>query len=250
VAREDPPAWCASASAVAHVLVEVPAGEELGTARVIDGPDGHHLQRARRLGPGEALTVADGRGAWRLYVVEAVEPGRLRLAASGPERREPVLRPRLAVAFALTKGQKPETVVTRLTELGVDEIVVVQARRSMVRWRGDRGPAALARLERVAREAALQCRRARLPVLVGPCDLAEIAARPGVVLAERAEAGPAPGPPDQGWTLVVGPEGGFDDEERALLAGAPRLPVGPHVLRAETAAVAGAALLTAARREA
>ena len=57
---------------------------------------------------------------------------------------------------------------------------------------------------------------------------------------------PAPGP--EGWTLVVGPEGGLADEELEALADAPRLALGPHVLRAETAAVAGAAVLITARR--
>jgi 16S rRNA (uracil1498-N3)-methyltransferase len=237
--------WAAAARAAAHVLVRGQLVDEL----VIGGDDGHHLERARRLAVGESVTAGDGEGRWRVYRVAAAARGSLTLAAGGDLRVEPTLEPRLTVAFALTKGEKPETVVARLTELGVDRLIVTVTKRSVVRWTGARREGALDRLRRVAREAAMQSRRARLPAIDGPVDLASLAARPGLVVADRdgeqPESVPAPGP--EGWLLVVGPEGGLDEEELEALQPAPRLAIGPHVLRAETAAVAATAALTGFR---
>src|SRR5690606_20681155 len=96
--------WAAAARAAAHVVVEGTLAESL----VIDGDEGHHLQRVRRLGVGEPVTATDGAGRWRAYRVEAGREGRLALVATAPLRVEPVATPPLAIAFALTKGQKPE----------------------------------------------------------------------------------------------------------------------------------------------
>jgi len=112
-------------------------------------------------------------------------------------------------------------------------------------------------MRRIALEAAAQCRRARLPEVDGARPVTELRGRPGLVVADPAGEEPAqlPAPPGGEWVLVVGPEGGFDPDEVAALEGdaargreAPaRLRLGPHVLRAETAAIAGAAVLTTRR---
>jgi 16S rRNA (uracil1498-N3)-methyltransferase len=254
------PAYAAACSAAAHVLVEV----DLPDTLAVSGADGHHLVRVRRLQVGEAVTAADGRGHWRPYLVGTVGDRVLELTATGPSRTEPVPTPGLAVAFALTKGVKPETVVRQLTELGVDEMLPVIATRSVARPRAERAGAVVGRLERVAREAAMQARRARLPRIAPLGPLAALAGRPGLVIAERGDLGTI-GPPDPGpagWLLVVGPEGGWAPEDLLVLDAdalerhgpdggpvrvVPRLVVGPHVLRAETAAVAAAAVLSAHR---
>ncbi|HZP28619.1 MAG TPA: RsmE family RNA methyltransferase [Acidimicrobiia bacterium] len=239
------PGWAAAHPATAHVFL----GALTDTARVT-GDDGHHLARVRRVRAGEELTAADGSGTWRPYVVARVEGAALELAACGEPCVEPELTPRLEVAFALTKGAKPETVVQQLTELGVDRIRPVRARRSVVRWDAARAEAALARLRRVAREAAMQCRRARLPAVDPPAELATLAGVDGLVIGDPAAVGaPPPEPPAGGvWVAVVGPEGGFEPGETACLGPAARLAVGPHVLRAETAAVSVAAALAVRRR--
>ena len=71
---------------------------------------------------------------------------------------EPAAVPALTVAFAPVKGERPEWVVQKLTELGIDRIVPLVSERSVVRWSGARGKATVERLRRVAREAAAQCR--------------------------------------------------------------------------------------------
>ena len=123
----------------------------------------------------------------------------------------------------------------------------MRARRSVVRWDDDRAEAAVARLAAVAREAAMQCRRARIPVVAPVADLAALAGRPGLVVAAR-EGGPAdrvPLPPDGTWTVVVGPEGGFEPGEVEALAPMGFLALSPYVLRAQTAPVVAAAFLVA-----
>src|SRR4029079_3681893 len=162
---------------------------------------------------------------------------------------EPPLTPRLTVACSLTKGQKPELAVQKLTELGVDRIMLVQAARSVVQWDDAKVSAAFTRLARVAREAAMQSRRSRIPVVDGPLAPAELTRFPGLVVAavDGVPATALVDPPGGEWVVAIGPEGGFDDHELRAFSSAPRVAVGPFVLRAETAAIAVAAALAGRR---
>jgi len=225
--------FAAAEAAAAHCFVA-----ELRNDITIDGPDGHHLQRVRRLRMGESVTAADGAGRWRRYTVAGAEADVV---------LEPEPAPGVVVAVALTKGSKLETVVAQLTELGVARIEPVRARRSVVKWDAARAEAATARLSAVAREAAMQCRRARIPVVSPVAELVGLAGRPGIVVASR-DGGPAaalPLPPGGAWTVVVGPEGGFDPGEAEALDPIGYLALSPYVLRAQTAPVVAAALLVA-----
>ena len=242
--------FCAAAPAVAHVFVDVERDDlHGGVAWSVEGDDGHHLQRVRRLRVGESVTASDGRGVWRLCTVDEVGDGRVVLRPAGPVTLEPPLGPRIAVAFAPAKGDQAGTVVHQLVELGVDRVMPVTLRRSVVRWEGARGDRALDRLRRVAREAAMQSRRARLAEVVAGGPLESLSAHPGLLVADReGVTAPRLGTPEGGdWLILVGPEGGFDPQERPFLAGAARLAVGPHVLRAVTAPVAAAAALAGFR---
>ena len=192
----------------------------------------HHLRRVLRLRPGAPLTVGDGRGRWRpaRLGAEAVE-------AIGPVEAAPAPDPPLTVAFALVKGEKPELVVQKLTELGIDRIVPLRAARSVVRWDDAKAARSVARLRLVARAAAAQCHRPHLPEVADVSDPAGFAAEAGAAMAARGGA-----PVGLGHrTVLVGPEGGWAPEE--LAAGPPPVGLGPHVLRAETAAIAAAVLL-------
>lgn len=214
-----------------HVFVDDLESPEL------DDADRHHLARVLRLRDGDPLTVSDGRGHWRpCRFGSVIEP-------LGVVEVERARQPELAVAFAPVKGDRPEWVVQKLTELGVDRIVVMVADRSVVRWDGDRAVRQLARLAKVAREAAMQCRRCHLPWVEGVHGVSALASWPAVV---RADAGG--GPPDPAHRVVlIGPEGGWTDAERDLVPMAVGL--GDHVLRAETAAVTAGALYTALRAQ-
>ena len=239
--------WPADVPASAHLFVASAA--ELDDAIDVGGEDGHHLARVLRLRTGETVTVADGSGRWRPYRVGGVTNAGVRLDATDDLAAEPALAPRLAVAFALTKGDKPELVVQKLTELGVDRIVPVLAERSVSRPDADRANGAAERWRRIAREAARQCRRATLPAVEELRPLATLAGHPGLVVAERGgqPVGALGSPLGEEILVVVGPEGGLSEPEVEALKPWARLDLGPHILRAETAALAAAALLAARR---
>jgi 16S rRNA (uracil1498-N3)-methyltransferase len=242
------PRFAADAAATAHVFATTLADEVN-----IAGTDGHHLARARRLRPGERVTVADGDGEWRPYTVAVATDDGLSLSATGPIAREPVLTPRLVLAFALTKSEKPEVAVQKVTELGADAVQPVLSCRTVRRAVDATRTARMTdRLRRVAREAAMQCRRARLPDVSEPVPLSSLAGRPGLVVAARGGGAPdeLAAPTGGEWVLIVGPEGGLDAAELEALDHPPRLAVGPHVLRAETAAIAATAALAVRRRPA
>ncbi len=141
------------------------------------------------------------------------------------------------------KGERPEWVVQKLTEAGVDRIVVLGSRRSVVRWDGERGARALERLRLVARAAAAQSRRAWLPEVVRVADLEELTSLLAPVPLALADLGGEP-PSARAPAVAVGPEGGWDPSEAS---GRPRVGLGPTVLRAETAAMAAGLLLCALR---
>lgn len=218
--------------AAAHAFVA-----DLGDP-VLDDDDRHHLERVLRLRPGQDVTVADGAGRWRRCVWR---PGG-GLEPAGPVAEEEPVAP-VTVAFALTKGERPEWVVQKLTEVGVDRIVPFRAARSVVRWDDAKAAAQAARWRRVAREAAMQSRRARLPEVAAVAGFDEVVAAAG---AAATLAAPGGGPPTLAHPVVlVGPEGGWAEEEVAC--GLPAVGLGPTVLRAETAAVAAGVLLCGLR---
>jgi 16S rRNA (uracil1498-N3)-methyltransferase len=183
------------------------------------------------------VTVADGRGGWRRCTFAAGSS--LRPAGEVEQRAHPA--PSITIAFALTKGEKPELTVQKLTELGVDRIIPFTAERSVARWDDERAARHLLRLRRVAREAAMQSRRAFVPEVAELATFSEVAALEG---ACRADAGGSPLSLDRP-VVLVGPEGGWSEAESA--AALPIVALGPHVLRAETAAITAGALLAALR---
>jgi 16S rRNA (uracil1498-N3)-methyltransferase len=232
-------------AAAAMVFVPDPAAPRLDADRA------HHLVDVLRLRTGELVVASDGSGSWvPCRVTSAVAGGDARrrdlsaiLEPDGPVRVTPEARPPLTVAFAPVKGDRPEWVVQKLTELGVDRIVPITTRRSVVRWDGERETRALERLSRVAREASAQCRRTRFPHIGPVSSLGELAALTG---SRPSLAHPGGPPPSLDHPVVaIGPEGGWDGDE--LDDDLPTVGLGPHVLRAETAAIAAGTLLCGLR---
>lgn len=198
----------------------------------VDDEDDHHLRRVLRLRPGEEGTVADGRGGWRACVWTGADDGPLE--GAGEIRRDPAPAPSVTVGFALTKGDRPEWVTQKLTEVGVDVIVPFSAERSVVRWDDEKAARQHQRLGRVAREAAMQSRRVWLPTVL---PLATFSALVADVGADVALAHPGGAPPSLARPgLLVGPEGGFSEAELQTSPGS--ISLGQTVLRAETAALA------------
>ena len=209
--------------------------------------DEHHLVHVLRLRSGEAVVASDGAGRWRACrftasVTRSV-PGSPILEPDGPVVTSVRAEPEVTVAFVPVKGGRPEWVVQKLTETGVDRIVVLESLRAVVRWEGDRRARALDRLRRVAREAAAQSRRAWLPEVVGLAGLDDLRVRLAPVPLALAQLDGDP-PSMRAPAVAIGPEGGWDASEAS---GLPLMGLGPQVLRSETAAMAAGLLLCALR---
>jgi 16S rRNA (uracil1498-N3)-methyltransferase len=230
------------AAAAAQVFVDDPG------CPVLSDEDAHHLGRVLRLREGEEVIAADGRGQWTRSTWRGegrLEPvGTVGGAIAGAVRFEARTEPPLTLAFAPVKGERPEWVVQKLTELGIDRIVPLLSERSVVRWNGARGRATVERLRRVALEAAAQCRRVWLPEIADTVhfgDLPALGAPGEVVLAQLSGDRPTVSQ----RVVAVGPEGGWSSGE--LASGLPTVGFGLSVLRAETAAVTAGALLASLR---
>ncbi len=206
----------------------------------LDAADVHHLDKVLRLRPGEQVGATDGQGGY----LPCLYQGNGVLRSDGPVSRQAPRAPSLTVGFAPVKGDRPEWAVQKLTELGVDRIMLFATRRTVVRWQADRSAPHVERLRRVARSAVMQSRQCWLPkvdVLDGWRGLLVGAGDGGVALAQPG----APGIRQGVHTVLVGPEGGWSPEE---LAEAPsQVGLGVAVLRTETAAVAAGVLLGSLR---
>jgi 16S rRNA (uracil1498-N3)-methyltransferase len=216
---------------------------------VLADEDAHHLGRVLRLRDGEEVIAADGRGRWARTTwrgagaLERLTDGS-GVGGDGAVLSEARAEPALTVAFAPVKGERPEWVVQKLTELGIDRIVPLRTERSVVRWNGARGQATVEKLRRGAREAAAQCRRVWLPEVCDTVAFADLPALGGpgeVVLAQLSGDRPTVAQ----HVVAVGPEGGWSTGE--LASGLPTVGFGLNVLRAETAAVTAGALLASLR---
>jgi 16S rRNA (uracil1498-N3)-methyltransferase len=227
------------------LVAELPDGE----VAVLDGAEGRHAARVKRIGVGEAVLIGDGRGGIAECVVESITDERL--SARVLQRRlVPEPDPRVAVVQALPKGERAELAVELLTELGADEIVPWASARSIGQWTGERGAKALAKWQRTAAEAAKQSRRARIPLIAPLASTADVAARlergTGFVLYEAAgeRLSGAVLPQHGEIVLVVGPEGGVSDAELTAFARASAVRLGDPVLRTSTAGAAALAALS------
>lgn len=212
----------------AHVFVEDISAPELSS------DDLHHLQKVLRLRNGEQVSCADGLGRWRMCEwVSGV------LNVAGDVVQEAMPTPILCVAVAPVKGDRTDLVIEKLVEIGVDRIVVLApVERSVVRWAHDKTAHVMERYQRIARAAAMQSRRVFLPDVRGPVSLADVSG-PGVAYAEPDGAASW----DITTTVIIGPEGGFSEAE--LVSAPATIDLGPHILRAETAAIVAASQMVA-----
>ena len=228
----------------------VPPGGLAAGELELEPEEARHLRSVLRRPAGTAVVLTDGRGGRAGGVVRTVERGRVVVAVDRVERVPRPPAPGLTLALGVLHGQGMDRAVTGAVELGVERLVPVVTARSQ-----GGGAAAAGRLghwRRAARQALKQCHRVWEMELAGPVDLDrfldETAGAPGVV------ADPGGVSPDEvgraaGGILLVGPEGGFTQAERAGILDAGWTPVrlGAHVLRAETAALVGVAVLALCR---
>lgn len=212
-----------------------------------------HALKVLRLKAGDEVCAMDGAGArWR-GEIDRVQDGAVwvRLMEALPSNESPL---RLTVYQGLPKAEKLDFLAQKLTELGAAALVPVRMERCVIKLDGKDGAKRRERLDRIAREAAKQCRRG-LPMAVSEpmdwrqaiqdmakCDLVLIpwedarGTRLQDVFRDRPDA--------RSVGIVIGPEGGMSPGEVEALcaAGGRTVTLGPRILRTETAAVAAAAL--------
>ena len=228
------PAW--PPKSLPRLFVRQPLSE--GAAVELAAGQANYLGNVLRLGVGAELLAFDGlSGEWLARISEAAKK---RMVLSVERKtREAESIPDVWLAFAPVKRAQTDWLVEKATELGAARLVPVMTHRTVAeRVRLDR-------LESIAIEAAEQCGRRRVPEIVEPMKLARFIEEldPARILYFADETGGEPlvsalreGPA----AILVGPEGGFTDEERAFVRGsrASAISLGPRILRAETAALA------------
>ncbi len=212
-----------------------------------------YLTTVMRQGLGDSVLLFNGRdGEWSATISDIGKRGGCVLTVTAQSRPQTV-PPDLDIIIALIKRPRLETVVEKAAELGARRVVLAQARRS----NSDR--ARPERLEAIATEAAEQTGRLDVPTIV---EVQKLDAILETFPADRRllfcdEAGEAQDILNAlrdvdvggGWSILIGPEGGFAPEERVRLRAMPNVvPVslGPRILRADTAAIAAMSLWQAA----
>lgn len=216
----------------AHVLVSPDQLASTG-AVIVDDDTEHHLGRVLRLRDGESVSVTDGAGRWLMTTVVRVG-STVRLDAETEVEYEPARSAPITIATAMPKGDRLDWLVQKVTELGVDRIVLLHAERSVVRWKSERGASQLERLQRISDEACRQSRRVWRVSIDEP--VVAVSVLEGFVVAEPGGRDLAPG--DR--CVAIGPEGGWTVGE--LDRAAELVSLGSNILRTETAAVAASAL--------
>jgi len=212
--------------------------EMTGSGFELPASIGHQVRRVLRLHDGDELLLLDGAGAQaRCRITGGATL--LEVLDRGPAAGEP--RHRLVILQALLKGDGLEHVIRQGTELGVAGFGLMTTRRTVAR---ELSPRRLERLRAIAREAAEQSERGRVPQVAEPVPFSGAIGGGGVLLHPRGE-GDRPrlgslAPPE---ALLVGPEGGFHPDEVAEAEGAGLViaGLGPRILRAESVAIAAAA---------
>ena len=231
-----------------RLFVDVPLAEAVAVALGRD--QSHYLASVMRAKIGEDALLFNGQdGEWRARIDGLGKSAAILVPLA--RTRAQTLAPDLWLLAAPLKKDRTDLVAEKAAELGVSRLWPVFTRRT------NAGRVNTDRLRAHLTEAAEQCERLSVPELAEPAALdkvlAEWPAERSLLFLDESGAGRPlarvlsdlpPGP----LALLVGPEGGFAPEERALIAAKPfarPVGLGPRILRAETAAIAGLALIQA-----
>ena len=231
----------------------VPDGLAPGATVDLPAAAAHHALRVLRLDEGDAVTLFDGRGGeWFARLVRSGPSLRAALAAFAAADRAPPLA--VTLVQALPAADKMDWIVQKATELGAAAIRPVAAKRSVVRLSGERMERRVRHWQQVAVAACEQCGLNRVPAVAplldlpqylgldAPHDDVRLFLAPGAERSLREMERP-----EGAATLLIGPEGGFEEGEARAIAASGFMPVslGPRVLRTETAGIAAISAMLA-----
>lgn len=238
--------------------------EQLQDNRVVlTGDDAHHVVRVMRMEAGDSIIVSDGKSRVAEAVIRTLSPGNVEADISEwlPVTSEPLWS--VTVAQSLPKGDKMEMVIQKGTEIGAVSFVPFQSQRMIVQYDAKKEAKRLERWGKIAKEAAEQAHRSRIPAIEEVATWKELLAlikafdlalfcyeKEGgglglrdAISAQRTRHGW--GSEERNILLIVGSEGGFTEREaeEAEEAGAVIIGLGKRILRTETAAMVGLACL-------
>lgn len=225
---------------------------------VISGEDAHHLVKVMRAEPGDEIICSNGADREVLARITAVDRNQAEAAVVRELPMDKEAAVEVWIAQSLPKGDKLETVIQKCTELGADRFIPFASERTVVQYDDKKEGKRLERWRKIAKEAAEQAHRNRIPAIEQPAswkqlmklvpeaDLAlicyekESGLRLRPLLAESLKAAGNPDIKRLKVLVLVGPEGGFTEKEtaEALEAGCHSVSLGKRILRTETAAMA------------
>lgn len=225
----------------------------------IAGDDAYHLTKVMRARPGEQVIVSDGCG--RVVRAELISVGADEVSAHIVERihsmQEPLVE--ITIAQSMPKADKMETVIQKGTEIGAVRFLPFHSARTVVQYDAKKAAKRIERWAKIAKEAAEQAHRDRVPEVAAPCSWNELMRQikdydAAFFCYEREQTVPFRQALQQAWAgwskrgdvrwravLIVGPEGGFTEAEAAEAeqSGASLVRLGARILRTETAAMVG-----------
>jgi 16S rRNA (uracil1498-N3)-methyltransferase len=221
------------------VVAELRAGE-----LAITGDEHHYLGRVRRVRVGDAIELVDGVGHRAAAKIVRMSEGETIVEVGEVEAvSEP--HPHVRVLLPLIKGDRMDYAIEKLVEVGVNEVIVWQAERSIVRLDASKREARVAHYAAVVEAAAKQCGRATLPTVSFAELRHAIRALPEGARFVLDPGGERIAPDGDDVTIISGPEGGFSwiENEQLAAAGFRGVSLGPNTLRAETAPVVAVAVI-------
>ncbi len=228
----------------------------------IDGEDVKHISKVLRYGQGDEIEVCDSNGHEYICRIESIDKTRIDLSIVNEVDINRESRIRVSLYQGVPKSTKMDIILQKLTEAGVDEIVLVNTKRSVVNIKGDKADKKFDRWERIIYEAAKQCKRGLIPKLRGILSFKEALEDMGKndinicpYEVEKSLGIKEALQTDQVKRILenkdevmvgifIGPEGGFAEEENEMVkaAGIASVTMGPRIFRTETASIVATAI--------
>ncbi|WP_455104557.1 16S rRNA (uracil(1498)-N(3))-methyltransferase [Peptostreptococcus sp.] len=228
----------------------------------IDGEDVKHISKVLRYGQGDEIEVCDSNGHEYICRIESIDKTRIDLSIVNEVDINRESRIRVSLYQGVPKSTKMDIILQKLTEAGVDEIVLVNTKRSVVNIKGDKADKKFDRWERIIYEAAKQCKRGLIPKLRGILSFKEALEDMGKndinicpYEVEKSLGIKEALQTDQVKRILenkdevrvgifIGPEGGFAEKENEMVkaAGIASVTMGPRIFRTETASIVATAI--------
>ena len=228
----------------------------------IDGEDVKHISKVLRYGQGDEIEACDSNGHEYICRIESIDKTRIDLSIVDEVDINRESRIRVSLYQGVPKSTKMEIILQKLTEAGVDEIVLVNTKRSVVNIKGDKADRKFDRWERIIYEAAKQCKRGLIPKLRGILSFKEALEDMGkndinicpyeveksLGIKEALQTGQVKkileNKDEVRVGIFIGPEGGFAEEENEMVkaAGIASVTMGPRIFRTETASIVATAI--------